>query len=35
MELGIAIFLGAFLVGIGAVAFYRINKDFREGNKKK
>lgn len=34
MELGIAIFLGAFLVAIGGVAFYRIGKDFKEGNKK-
>lgn len=34
MELGIAIFLGAFLVAIGGVAFYRIDKDFKEGNKK-
>ena len=34
MELGIAIFLGAFLVAIGGVEFYRIDKDFKEGNKK-
>lgn len=34
MELGIAIFLGAFLVAIGGVAFYRIDKDFKERNKK-
>ena len=34
MELGIAIFLGAFLVAIGGVAFYRIDKDFKEVNKK-
>lgn len=34
MELGIAIFLGAFLVAIGGLAFYRIDKDFKEGNKK-
>ena len=34
MELGIAIFLGAFLVAIGGVALYRIDKDFKEGNKK-
>ena len=35
MEMGIAIFLGAFLIGIGALAYYRIDKDFKEGNKKK
>lgn len=34
MEYGIAIFLGAFLLAIGGVAFYRIDKDFKEGNKK-
>lgn len=35
MEMGIAIFLGAFLIGIGIAAYYRIDKDFKEGNKKK
>lgn len=34
MELAIAIFLGAFLVAIGALAFYRISKDFLEGEDK-
>ena len=35
MELGIAIFLGLFLVAIGGIAFYRIDKDFNEGDQKK
>ena len=35
MEMGIAIFLGAFLVAMGALSYYRIDKDFKEGNKKK
>ena len=34
MEMAIAIFLGAFLIGIGALAYYRIDKDFKEVNKK-
>ena len=34
MEMGIAIFLGLFLVAIGALAYYRICKDFEEGEKK-
>lgn len=34
MEMGIAIFLGAFLIGIGVLAYCRIRKDFKEGNKK-
>ena len=28
MEMGIAIFLGAFLIGIGILAYCRISKDF-------
>ena len=35
MEMGIAIFLGAFLIGIGVLAYCRISKDFKGGNKKK
>ena len=35
MEMGIAIFLGAFLIGIGVLAYCRIRQDFKEGNKKK
>lgn len=35
MEMGIAIFLGAFLIGIGVLAYCRISKDFKEENKKK
>ena len=31
MELIIAIFLGAFLVGIGILAIYRIKKDYSKG----
>ena len=35
MEMGIAFFLGAFLIGIGVLAYCRISKDFKEGDKKK
>ncbi len=33
MELGIAIFLGIFLISIGVLAYFRISKDFKEDNK--
>ncbi len=35
MELGISIFVGIFLVIMGAISYYRIDKDFKEGTKKK
>lgn len=34
MEIVISIFLGVFLVFIGGISYYRINKDFAEGEKK-
>lgn len=33
MEIVISIFLGFFLVVIGGMAYYRINKDYKGGNK--
>lgn len=29
MEIIIAIFLGAFLVGLGVLSYYRITKDYK------
>ena len=34
MEIAIAIFLGAYLVGIGIISFIRMSKDFEEADKK-
>lgn len=34
MEAIIAIFLGAFLMGIGVLSYCRITKDFKEDRKK-
>ena len=31
MELAIAIFLGAFLSMIGAIGYWRLSRDFKEG----
>lgn len=33
MELGIAVFLGLFLILIGILAYWRIDKDFKTGGK--
>ena len=33
METIIAVFLGAFLMGIGGLALFRITKDYREDAK--
>lgn len=29
MEIGIAVFLGAFLIFIGGLAYYRIDNDYK------
>lgn len=31
MEIAIAVFLGAFLIGIGVLAYIRVNKDYKNG----
>ena len=33
IEMVIAIFLGAFLFAIGGIAYFRINKDYKENQK--
>lgn len=35
MEWVIAIFLGAFLIAIGILAYYRISKDFKKDGDRK
>ena len=34
MELAISIFLGIFLITIGAMSYIRISKDYKGGRKK-
>lgn len=33
METAIAIFLGAFLIAVGAAGYWRISKDFKENDR--